>query len=46
MEIPLEIFGLIIGSDVSIYRSLLCIPYFARSLTVGKRFDYAVFLSP
>lgn len=40
--LPYEIFSLIIGLDVTIYRGLLSIPYFTSFLTIGRIFDYAI----
>jgi len=39
---PFELWCLIIGSDVDVYRALLVVPRFARFLTIGKILDFMV----
>jgi hypothetical protein len=41
-KLPYEIFSIIIGLDINVYRGLLSVPCFARLLTIGKIFDNAV----
>ena len=42
MDLPLEILHVIAGCDVAAYRSMLCLPNFARSLSVNSRVDFMI----
>ena len=42
MDLPLEILHVIAGCDVATYRSMLCLPNFARSLSVNNRVDFMI----
>ena len=42
MDLPLEILYVIAGCDVVAYRSMLCLPNFARSLSVNSRADFMI----
>ena len=42
MDLPLEILHVIAGCDVAAYRSMLCLPNFARSLSVNNRTDFMI----
>jgi hypothetical protein len=41
-DLPLEMLGILASTDVAVYRALLALPLFARSLSPGKVVDFMI----